>query len=243
MAKKAASKGKSLVIVESPAKARTINRYLGSGYDVLASMGHVRDLPSKGISVDIEKGFTPTYEITPGRRKTVTSLKAAARTSDRLFLATDRDREGEAIAWHLSEVLGFPADKTYRVVFNEITKGAIAKAFESPGKLDMDKVMAQQARRILDRIVGYQISPLLWRKVAKGLSAGRVQSVAVKMIVERELEIRQFREEEYWLVPTVLTADLQRDLSGEWGRFMAADAATGKLPTVAHQNEWLANHK
>jgi DNA topoisomerase I len=243
MAKREKSTGKSLVIVESPAKAKTINRYLGPGYEVQASMGHVRDLPSKGISVDIEHGFEPTYEITPGRRKTVTSLKAAAKQSDNLYLATDLDREGEAIAWHLSEILGFPPERTYRVVFNEITKTAIAKAFEAPGKLDMDKVMAQQARRILDRIVGYQISPLLWRKVAKGLSAGRVQSVAVKMIVERELEIRGFQEEEYWLIPTVLSTDLKTDLGPQWAKYSAVDPATQKGPTVVQQNEWLAGHK
>jgi DNA topoisomerase I len=244
MAKKArAATGKSLVIVESPAKAKTINKYLGPGYDVHASMGHVRDLPSKGISVDIEHDFEPTYEITPGRRKTVASLKSSAKSSDNLYLATDLDREGEAIAWHLSEVLGFPAERTYRVVFNEITKTAIAKAFEAPGKLDMDKVMAQQARRILDRIVGYKISPLLWRKVAKGLSAGRVQSVAVKMIVEREMEIRNFKEEEYWLIPTVLSTDLKSDLGPQWAKFSAVDAATQKGPTVVQQNEWLAGHK
>jgi len=243
MAKREKATGKSLVIVESPAKAKTINRYLGPGYEVHASMGHVRDLPSKGLSVDIEHGFEPTYEVSPGRRRTVTSLKAAAKKSDKLFLATDLDREGEAIAWHLSEVLGVPDDKTYRVVFNEITKSAIARAFDSPGKLDMDKVMAQQARRILDRIVGYQISPLLWRKVAKGLSAGRVQSVAVKMIVEREQEIREFKEEEYWLIPTVLSTDLQIDLRGDWERFTAVDPDTQKGPTVAQQNEWLAAHR
>jgi DNA topoisomerase I len=244
MAKKTrTATGKSLVIVESPAKAKTINRYLGPGYEVQASMGHVRDLPSKGISVDIEHDFAPTYEITQGRRKTVASLKAAAKSSDNLYLATDLDREGEAIAWHLSEVLNFPADRTYRVVFNEITKSAISKAFETPGKLDMDKVMAQQARRILDRIVGYQISPLLWKKVAKGLSAGRVQSVAVKMIVERELEIRAFKEEEYWLIPTILSTDLKTSLSPQWAEFSKADLDTQKGPTVVQQNEWLAGHK
>jgi DNA topoisomerase-1 len=161
MAKSSASK-KSLVIVESPAKAKTINKYLGPEYEVKASMGHVRDLPSKGLNVDIENNFEPTYDIMPGKKRTVTSLKAAAKKCDKLFLATDLDREGEAIAWHLTELLGVPEKKTYRVIFNAITHSAIERAFAEPGKLNMDKVMAQQARRILDRIVGYQISPILW---------------------------------------------------------------------------------
>ena len=174
---------KSLVIVESPAKAKTINKYLGYDFEVKASMGHVRDLPEKGLNVDIENNFEPTYEVMPGKKRTVISLRAAAKNCDKLYLATDLDREGEAIAWHLAQILGVPEQKIYRVIFNAITQSAIKNAFASPGKLNLDKVMAQQARRILDRIVGYQISPLLWKKVARGLSAGRVQSVAVKIIV------------------------------------------------------------
>src|SRR4030042_984718 len=196
---------KSLVIVESPAKAKTINKYLGPDFEVKASMGHVRDLPSKGLSVDIENDFEPTYEITPNRKKTVASLKAAAKGCRDLYLATDLDREGEAIAWHLAQVLGVPEERTYRVIFNAITQSAIKQAFAEPGRSDIDKVMAQQARRILDRIVGYQISPLLWRKVARGLSTGRVQSVAVKMVVQREREVRNFKPEEYWLIPAIFT--------------------------------------
>jgi DNA topoisomerase-1 len=233
---------KSLVIVESPAKARTINKYLGSGYEVKASMGHVRDLPSKGLNVDIENNFEPTYEITPGKKRTVISLKAAAKKCDGLYLATDLDREGEAIAWHLAQILNIPEEKTYRVVFNAITQAAIKRAFAEPGKLDKDKVMAQQARRILDRIVGYKISPLLWKKVARGLSAGRVQSVAVKMVVEREREIRAFEPVEYWLIPAVFTADLQSDYSQEWLEFIAPKQENGKGPTVAEQGKWLAEH-
>ena len=206
------SAAKNLVIVESPAKAKTINKYLGSDFKVQASMGHVRDLPSKGLSVDIENNFEPTYEITPGRKKIVSSLKESAKNCKRLYLATDLDREGEAIAWHLSQTLGVPEEKTNRVIFNAITKRAIERAFANPGKIDMDKVMAQQARRILDRIVGYQISPLLWKKVARGLSAGRVQSVAVKMIVEREREIRAFKPVEYWLIPAVFTNQLDKQI-------------------------------
>jgi len=233
---------KSLVIVESPAKARTINKYLGSGFEVKASMGHVRDLPSKGLNVDIENDFEPTYRLIPGKKRTVTSLKAAAKKCDKLFLATDLDREGEAIAWHLAQILGLPEEKTYRVIFNAITGSAIKRAFAEPGKIDMDKVMAQQARRILDRIVGYQISPLLWKKVAGGLSAGRVQSVAVKMIVERERQIRKFNREEYWLIPAVFTADLQADYHQQWLDFTRAKTQSDKPPTIAEQNKWLTEH-
>lgn len=242
MAKSSASK-KALVIVESPAKAKTINKYLGAGFEVKASMGHVRDLPSSKLNVDIENDFKPTYEITAGQKKTVASLKQAAKGCDRLFLATDLDREGEAIAWHLTTILNFPEEKIYRVIFNAITKAAITKAFAEPGKLDIDKVMAQQARRILDRIVGYQISPLLWKNVARGLSAGRVQSVTVKMVVERERDIRKFRPDEYWLLPAVFTTDLQGDLHKQWLDFITPKTEDGKPPVIEEQNKWLANHK
>ena len=161
--------GKNLVIVESPAKAKTISKYLGKGFEVMASMGHIRDLPSKSLSVDISKDFTPTYEIIPSRKKTLASLKKAAKNAMLVYLATDLDREGEAIAWHLIEALKIKIDRTRRVVFNAITKNAIQHAFAHLQNLDMDKVNAQQARRILDRIVGYEISPLLWKKVARGL--------------------------------------------------------------------------
>ncbi|MFC1676539.1 type I DNA topoisomerase [Planctomycetota bacterium] len=231
---------KSLVIVESPAKAKTINKYLGPDFIVTASMGHVRDLPSKGINVDIENDFEPTYDIMPGKKRTVISLKAAAKKCDKLYLATDLDREGEAIAWHLSQILGVDKEKTYRVVFNSITRSAIQNAFSDPGRLDIDKVMAQQARRILDRIVGYQISPLLWKKVARGLSAGRVQSVAVKMVVEKEREIRAFDPVEYWQIPAVFTTDLKADYHQQWMDFITPKTKADKGPTVASQNEWLA---
>jgi len=242
MKKSNLSKKKSLVIVESPAKAKTINKYLGTAFEVEASMGHVRDLPSNGINVDIENNFQPTYDIMPGKKRTVASLKAAAKTCDKLFLATDLDREGEAIAWHLAEILGVPEERTYRVIFNAITQSAITRAFAEPGKLNIDKVMAQQARRILDRIVGYQISPLLWKKVARGLSAGRVQSVAVKMIVEKEREIRSFKAEEYWLVPAVFSTDLQSDYSKQWLDFITPKTQDENPPTVAEQSQWLAEH-
>ncbi len=236
------SSKKALVIVESPAKAKTINKYLGSGYEVKASMGHVRDLPSKGINVDIENNFEPTYAIMPGKNKTVSALKTAMKSCDELYLATDLDREGEAIAWHLAQILKIPEEKTYRVIFNAITKSAITQAFAEPGKLDINKVMAQQARRILDRIVGYQISPLLWKKVARGLSAGRVQSVAVKIIVEREREIRAFKPEEYWLIPAVFTTDLQADYKKEWLDFLSTQNGNGKGPTLDEQTQWLIRH-
>ncbi|OHB60327.1 MAG: DNA topoisomerase I [Planctomycetes bacterium RBG_13_46_10] len=233
---------KSLVIVESPAKAKTINKYLGPDFEVKSSMGHVRDLPSKNFGVDIENNFEPTYEITPGRQRTVDTLKTAAKKCHDLYLATDLDREGEAIAWHLAQILGVPEERTYRVIFNAITKSAIKQAFEKPGKIDIDKVMAQQARRILDRIVGYEISPLLWKKVARGLSAGRVQSVAVKIIVEREKEIHNFKPKEYWLIPTVFTTDLKNDYSRQWRDFISTDTQNGKGPTASEQGKWLLEH-
>ncbi|MCK4752741.1 MAG: type I DNA topoisomerase [Planctomycetes bacterium] len=240
MAKK--SSKKALVIVESPAKAKTINKYLGPDFIVEASMGHVRDLPSKGINVDIENDFAPTYDILPGKKRTIISLKAAAKKCDRLFLATDLDREGEAIAWHLAEILGMDEEKTYRVIFNAITHSAIQTAFADPGKLNMDKVLAQQARRILDRIVGYQISPLLWKKVTRGLSAGRVQSVAVKMVVEKEREIRCFDAVEYWLIPAVFTTDLDGNYTEQWLDFVTPKTEDDKPPTLAEQGKWLTKH-
>ncbi len=230
------------MIVESPAKSRTINKYLGSGFEVRASMGHIRDLPSKEFGVDLEKDFEPTYTIMPGKAKVVTALKSAAKKCKDVYLATDLDREGEAIAWHLAQILGVPKDRIYRVIFNAITLTAIKQAFASPGRIDIDKVMAQQARRILDRIVGYQISPLLWKKVARGLSAGRVQSVAVKMVVQREREIRGFHPEEYWLIPAIFTTDLGSSYGPMWLDFTRTDKETDKGPNVDEQNEWLAKH-
>jgi len=228
--------GKSLVIVESPAKAKTINKYLGKDYIVKSSVGHVRDLPTSGagktkgvatkspaevrkmspeekaiykknkdyanlvarMGIDPEKGWEPHYEVLPGKEKVVQELKKLAENADHIYLATDLDREGEAIAWHLEEIIGGEPEKYKRVVFNEITKNAIQQAFEAPGQLNTDMVYAQQARRFLDRVVGFMVSPLLWQKVARGLSAGRVQSVAVRLLVEREREIKAFIPEEYW---------------------------------------------
>ncbi|MDD4889602.1 MAG: type I DNA topoisomerase [Phycisphaerae bacterium] len=201
------TRGRTLVIVESPAKARTINRYLGDDYVVRASMGHVRDLPERDFGVDLANNFAPTYVVSEHRGQLVRQLKKMADDAEHVFLATDLDREGEAIAWHLAESLGIPADRARRVIFNQITKEAIRRAFQSPHSIDMDRVMAQQARRILDRIVGYQVSPLLWRRIRRGLSAGRVQTVAVRLIVEREREIRAFVPEEYWEIAVELNPE------------------------------------
>ena len=195
-----------LVIVESPSKAKTIGKYLGPGYEVKASMGHVRDLPKSKMSVDIEGGFIPNYQPIKGKEDVISDLKKAAKKSERVYLATDPDREGEAISWHLKELLGIPDDKTYRVTFNEITKKVVNESIASPRAIDQNLVDAQQARRILDRIVGYELSPLLWKKIRRGLSAGRVQSVATRLVVEREEEIRAFQPQEYWSIQ----ADLGR---------------------------------
>jgi DNA topoisomerase-1 len=191
---------KSLVVVESPAKAKTINKYLGRNFKVIASMGHVRDLPKSKLGVDVEGGFVPEYVVLPDRAKVIKELKAAAKVADEIFVATDPDREGEAIGWHLAEELGGANKTVRRLMFNEITKKAILEAIEQPGTIDMRMVDAQQARRVLDRLVGYKISPILWDKVRRGLSAGRVQSVALKLICDREGEIEAFVAEEYWHV-------------------------------------------
>ena len=196
--------GKSLVIVESPAKARTINKFLGRGFTVKASMGHVRDLPKKKLGVDEKKDFKPTYEILTGRKKVIDELKKAAETADKIYLAPDPDREGEAICWHLSEILKKINKNLYRVMFNEITKRAVKAGIDNPAKIDLHRVDAQQTRRILDRLVGYKISPLLWDRVRRGLSAGRVQSVALRIVVEREREVLAFEPEEYWTVGALL---------------------------------------
>lgn len=197
---------KSLVIVESPAKAKTINRYLGYKYLVKASMGHVRDLPKSRLGVDIDKNFEPHYVIIPARRKVITDLRKAAQKSASIILAPDPDREGEAISWHLSQILEGTNKKIFRVLLHEITKPAVERAFRNLGSLDQNMIKAQQTRRILDRLVGYLISPLLWKKIGRGLSAGRVQSIALRLICEREKEIRAFIPEEYWSITAQLEA-------------------------------------
>ncbi|MGD0140498.1 MAG: type I DNA topoisomerase [Tepidisphaeraceae bacterium] len=233
--------GKHLVIVESPAKAKTINKFLGDGYVVRASMGHVRDLPSKGMGVDL-KTFQPDYEVLESRSKVIGELKKLAKESDKVYLATDLDREGEAIAWHLKEALGIPDERVYRVIFNAITKSEIQKAFQNPHQIDIDRVNAQQARRILDRIVGYEISPLLWRKVARGLSAGRVQSVAVRLVVEREREIDKFIPGEFWKLGAIFTPDSirARGLAEQWTDFLLNTGNGAR--TKAERDKWLSEH-
>jgi len=237
---KSTKKKTYLVIVESPAKAKTINKYLGSSYEVMASMGHVRDLPGKSMSVEIENNFKPTYQLIPTRKKTVASLKKVAKNAEMVYLAADLDREGEAIAWHLMEALEVPQARYCRVVFNAITRKSIEQAFSHPHKLDMDKVYAQQARRILDRIVGYEISPLLWKKVARGLSAGRVQSVAVKLIVDREKEIQAFDPEEYWKISGVFSTVEQMNLSGAYQEFL--NGFQDKPPTQKQKSNWFTQN-
>ena len=242
-------KKKSLVIVESPAKARTINKYLGKDFVVRASMGHIRDLPKGRLGIDVDGGFVPDYTTIRGKGKVISELKRLAKSAESIYLAPDMDREGEAIAWHLAELLEVKdSTKVFRVVFNEITKNAILEAFKEPGKLDMDKVEAQQARRVLDRLMGYKLSPLLWKKIAKGLSAGRVQSVAVRLIVEREKEIRAFIKEEYWRVTAKLEEDgkefnaelrrladtrIDKNLDEEGARGLVARIGDDPLPLVS----------
>jgi DNA topoisomerase-1 len=238
---------KNLVIVESPAKARTIERYLGSDYRVLASYGHVRDLPEnpgKGkFGVDVDNDFAPEYVISEDRRKQVADIEKAARGSDMVYLATDLDREGEAIAWHVAEAAHVPADKTRRVTFNEITESAIREAFANPREIDQNLVDAQQTRRIVDRLVGYTLSPLLSRKVRGGLSAGRVQSVAVRLVVEREREITSFVAREYWTIEAILeaqggerfAAELVR-IDGEALDVSDVDTATRHVEAIAQSH-------
>ena len=216
---------KTLLIVESPAKAKTIGKYLGPNFIVRASMGHVRDLPRRTLGVDIPGGFKPSYEITAEKSKTVAALRKSVREADAVLLATDPDREGEAIAWHIAIATGVPRDQARRVVFHEITRGAVQAAVKNPRPLDMHLVDAQQARRVLDRLVGYTLSPVLWAKVGKGLSAGRVQSVALRLVVERERMITAFMPVEYWTVD----ADLAKRPSDDpTGHFRARLVAIGK---------------
>ncbi len=204
-----------LVIVESPTKAKTITKFLGKGFTVESSFGHIRDLPKSDLGIDVENGFAPRYVVPTKAKKTVTKLKKLAEKADEVILASDEDREGEAIAWHLSEALKLPEDKTTRIVFHEITKEAIEEALAHPRKLNSELVDAQQARRVLDRLVGYELSPFLWKKVARGLSAGRVQSVAVRLVVDREREIEAFKADEYWSLTAVLLTTGREEFSAE----------------------------
>ena len=242
-----------LVIVESPAKAKTIEKYLGPGFVVKASIGHIRDLPSKAPKgtkqpvpgVDLDHDFAPTYEVDRDKTKTVTELRQLAKGASDVWFATDLDREGEAIAWHLTQVLGVDPARAKRVTFDAITKAEVQRAFQSPRVINMPRVEAQQARRIVDRIVGYQVSPILWKKVAGGLSAGRVQSVATRIVVDREQEIRDFTPSESWEITAALSFDSDRAaaLHAEWTAFMARRDDRGRPPLVRERMAWLADHR
>ena len=207
--KSKARTGKKLVIVESPSKAKTIGKFLGSGYKVIASVGHVRDLPKSKLGIDKENDFEPQYINIRGKGDVIKELKKEANRASKIYLATDPDREGEAISWHLAYLLDIDDEENCRIVFNEITKKTIKDAVKNPRKIDSRLVDAQQARRVLDRLVGYEISPLLWRKIRRGLSAGRVQSAALKIICDREREINDFKPEEFWIVTAKLKKDRQ----------------------------------
>ena len=242
------SKPLNLVIVESPSKAKTIGKYLGPEYTVKASMGHLRDLPKSKMGVDFEKGFQPDYRPIAGKKEIIDDLKTTAARVDAVFLATDPDREGEAISWHLKELLGLPDEKAHRVTFNEITQRVVKESIQNPRRIDYNLVDAQQARRILDRIVGYQLSPLLWKKIRRGLSAGRVQSVATRLVVDRENEIRAFVPQEYWSLDVTLNRmgksgsfvahyhgeDKKRELKNESEVQQVIDDITGKVFTVTN---------
>ena len=208
---------RKLLIVESPTKTRSIKKYLGNDFDVMASNGHVRDLPKSKLGIDIENGFKPQYTNMPDKKDVIKKLKDAVTDYDQVYLATDPDREGEAIAWHLAQILALDMEEANRVTFNEITKSGVLAGINAPRKLDLDLVDAQQARRIVDRIVGYELSPFLWKKVKSGLSAGRVQSVALRLIVEREREIEKFVPEEYWSVEAKLLSDRKSFVSKLYG--------------------------
>ena len=221
----------SLVIVESPAKAKTIGKYLGKEFEVKACMGHLRDLPKSTLGVDLEHDFEPVYKPIKGKEDIIADLKKSAKSAEMVYLATDPDREGEAISWHLKQLLNLPDEKTRRVTFNEITKNVVQESIREPRDIDQKLVDAQQARRILDRIVGYELSPLLWKKIRRGLSAGRVQSVATRLVCEREEEIRAFVPQEYWS----LDADLERVATDWTGRSRSSNLrSTGPwMPTCS----------
>ena len=245
--------GYQLVIVESPAKAKTIGKYLGPGFVVEASVGHIRDLPSKAPKgskqpvpgVDLDHDFAPTYEIDDGKKKKVSELRRLAKGASDIWFATDLDREGEAIAWHLTQVLDVDPLRAKRVTFDAITKAEIQRAFKEPRAINMPRVEAQQARRIVDRIVGYQVSPILWKKVAGGLSAGRVQSVATRIVVEREQEIRAFTPAESWEISAGLAFDIEAApaLHAEWTSFLARRDERGRPPLVRERTAWLTDHR
>ncbi len=224
------AKASNLVIVESPSKAKTIGKYLGPDYIVKASMGHLRDLPKSVMGVDLET-FDPRYIPVKGKESIISELKDSAKQVDTVYLATDPDREGEAISWHLKELLKLSDEKAHRVTFNEITQRVVKEAISSPREIDMDLVDAQQARRVLDRIVGYQLSPLLWKKVRRGLSAGRVQSVATRLVVDRENEIRAFIPKEYW------SLEVKLNRVGKPGNFTAKYYGSPKKQELENEQQ------
>ncbi|MCC8135092.1 MAG: type I DNA topoisomerase, partial [Ruminococcus sp.] len=223
-----------LVIVESPAKAKTIQKYLGPGYEVIASMGHIRDLPKSKLGVDTDNDFKPQYTDMKGKEDVIRDLKKHAKKCDKIYLATDPDREGEAISWHIAQMLNLDMNDNNRVAFNEITKSGVQAGMSNPHKIDVDLVNAQQARRILDRLVGYKLSPFLWKKVKRGLSAGRVQSVAVRLIVDRENEIRKFVPKEYWSIDAKFTAHGSRKVFD--AALVSVDGKKLEIPNEAEAN-------
>src|SRR5436305_7490424 len=229
---------KALVVVESPAKAKTINKYLGRDYTVIASMGHIRDLPKSKLGVDVDNDFAEQYDSIESRKKVLKELKDAAKDATDIYGATDPDREGEAIGWHLIQELKGKKRKFHRLTFNEITKKAVNAALNNPRAIDEKMVAAQRARRVLDRLVGYKISPLLWEKVRRGLSAGRVQSVALKLIVDREREITAFVPEEYWNITARLAGPVPPEFDA---RLLKKDGANAKVGTQAESDAILAD--
>ena len=229
--KKAQKAQKTLVVVESPAKAKTIEKYLGRNFVVRASMGHLRDLPKSQFGIDVENDFEPKYINIRGKGDLIKDLKKEAKGAGKIYLASDPDREGEAIAWHLAYILGIDPEENCRIIFNEITKPAIQAAVKDPQPINLDRVDAQQARRMLDRIVGYKLSPLLWRKIRKGLSAGRVQSVTVKLICDREKEVQNFVSEEYWTIGLKLRKKRSKLFEAE------LTAVDGKKPELKNRAE------
>ena len=224
----------NLVIVESPAKANTIKGYLGSNYKVIASKGHVRDLPKSSLGIDVDNGFEPHYINIRGKGDVIKELKKEAKNAKKIFLATDPDREGEAISWHIANQLDIPPECECRITFNETTKNAVKEAIKHPRRINEELVNSQQARRILDRIVGFSLSEVLWKKVKSGLSGGRVQSVATRIITEREREIREFVPQEYWTIETELVSDSGEALKA---RFWGVDASKMKIESGAVANE------
>lgn len=227
---------KTLVIVESPAKAKTIEKYLGRNYHVIASKGHIRDLPKSQMGIDFEDNYKPKYISIRGKGDTIKELKSEAKKAKEVYLASDPDREGEAIAWHIAHALNLDENAKNRVTFNEVTKDAVKESFKHPRTIDMDTVDAQQARRVLDRIVGYSLSPILWAKVKKGLSAGRVQSVALKLVIDREKEIKNFKPKEYWTIDAEFAKDKEKFKSAFYG----VDGKKKELPNIDAVKDVLA---